>query len=54
MEQRLEDWLKVPERRRGIPAWRLCLLMGLTALILLAGAPVLFALDAGNTAFAMI
>ncbi|MGB4827513.1 MAG: hypothetical protein WBP18_09640 [Paracoccaceae bacterium] len=40
----MEDWLRIPDRRRGIPHWRLCLLMGVTFLILWVGAPVLFAM----------
>jgi hypothetical protein len=39
----MDDWLRIPERRAGIPAWRLCLLMGVLALILWVGAPILLA-----------
>lgn len=40
----MDEWLRIPERRRGIPAWRLCLLMAVSFLILWVGAPVLFAM----------
>jgi hypothetical protein len=40
----MEDWLQIPDRPKGIPTWRLCLLMGVMFLILWIGAPVLLAL----------
>ncbi|MBK6466058.1 MAG: hypothetical protein IPF96_03620 [Rhodobacter sp.] len=40
----MEDWFRVPDRRRSIPHWRLCLVMGVTFLTLWVGAPMLFAL----------
>ncbi len=43
----MDDWLRIPDRRPGIPAWRLCLLMGVLALILWVGAPILFAAVTG-------
>jgi hypothetical protein len=36
----MDDWLQIPDRRRGLPTWRLCLLMAVTLLILWVGAPV--------------
>jgi hypothetical protein len=39
----MDDWLAIPNRRRGMPIWRLCALMGVTFLILWIGAPMLFA-----------
>jgi hypothetical protein len=38
----MESWLKIPERRRGMPIWRMCALMAVTFLILWVGSPVLF------------
>lgn len=40
----MEDWLQIPDRPRGMPRWRLCLLMAMTFLMLWTGSPVLFAL----------
>jgi len=40
----MDDWLEIPPRRRGIPAWRLCVMMAVTLLTLWVGAPVVFAL----------
>ena len=40
----MDEMLKIPERRRGMPVWRLCLIMALTVLLLIAGAPMLFAI----------
>ncbi|NGM43960.1 hypothetical protein G5B31_00265 [Rhodobacter sp. SGA-6-6] len=40
----MDDWLQIPDRPRGMPRWRLCLLMAMTFLMLWAGSPVLFAL----------
>jgi len=37
----MDDWLRVPERRKGIPVWRLCVLMGLTFLMLWTASPLL-------------
>jgi hypothetical protein len=44
----MDDWLQIPERRRGVPAWRLCLLMAVTFLILWIGAPILLAAALGT------
>ena len=32
---RMEPDFKIPHRRRNMPIWRICLIMGLTALLLL-------------------
>ncbi|MGA0540618.1 hypothetical protein [Neotabrizicola sp. VNH66] len=39
----MDDWLKIPARREGLPATRLCVIMGLTLLMLMAGQPFLAA-----------
>jgi hypothetical protein len=41
-KQMMEEWLRIPYRRRRIPAWRMCTLMAVSFLILWVGAPVLF------------
>ena len=38
----MDDWLQVPERRKGIPVWRLCLLMAVTFLLIWIGKPLFF------------
>ncbi|WP_263626480.1 hypothetical protein [Xinfangfangia pollutisoli] len=38
----MEEWLRIPDRRRRVSSWRSCVLMGLGFLTLWAGAPVLF------------
>lgn len=38
----MDDWLQVPERRKGIPVWRLCLLMAVSFMIIWIGAPLVF------------
>jgi hypothetical protein len=43
---RMDNWLRIPTRRKGIPQWRLCLMMAVTLLTLWVGAPVLFAMAA--------
>jgi hypothetical protein len=49
----MDNWLTIPERRRGMPIWRLCALMGVTFLILWVGSPVMFAYVLGpvNSAY---
>lgn len=37
----MEEWLKVPERKRGIPVWRLSLLIAVTILIIIVCVPIL-------------
>jgi hypothetical protein len=49
----MENWLKIPDRRRSMPIWRLCALMGVSFLILWIGSPVVFSyvlgpLNGGN------
>jgi hypothetical protein len=44
----MDKWLQIPDRRRGLPTWRLCLLMAVTLLILWVGAPLLEAMTAGT------
>ena len=38
----MEEWLHIPATRKGIPVWRLCLLMAVTFLILWIGSPLFF------------
>jgi hypothetical protein len=44
----MEDWLKIPERNRFVPIWRLCALMGVMFLTLWIGSPLLFAFVFGS------
>ncbi len=37
----MDDWLEVPKRRKGLPVWLLCLLMGAGFLLLWLGFPLL-------------
>lgn len=47
IRSRMENWLKIPERDRSMPIWRLCTLMGVMFLTLWIGSPFLFALFFG-------
>lgn len=40
----MEEWLRIPDRPKGMPLWRLCALMAVSFLILWVGSPMLFAL----------
>lgn len=35
----MDDWLNIPHGRKRLPAFRLCLILGLTALIFMVAAP---------------
>lgn len=39
----MDDWLQIPQGRKRLPIVRLCLILGLTALIYLVVAPKVFA-----------
>ena len=40
---RMENWLQIPEKRKRLPVFRLCLIMALTVLILLLAGPRVYA-----------
>ncbi len=39
----MNDWLTIPKDRKRLPIFRLCVIMGLTALMYLVVAPRVFA-----------